>query len=446
MPAAALDTLYRSLSGAECGTHACIVLRHGRVVSEGWYAPYSSRYWHVTHSMCKSVTGTAIGMLADEGRLSLDEHVCEIFPEKCGLLTSRRMRAVTVRHLVTMTSGVAFKEAGAVLEGDWVKGFLDADVLFEPGSAFDYNSMNSYMLSAIVKRKTGLGLSAYLRPRLFEPLGFGDVAWETCPQGIEKAAGACTFIWRTSPSWASSICKRANGRVPTERNSAFVAAWVEAAVKPDTVHENGEEYGYQLWPHSADHTYMFNGMFGQYVVVAPDLDLVLAVNAGAGNLFTRSRSYTAVREFLKAVSRAPAPLPADPAADARLAFTVAHLRFGEAVPEPPVPVRHPWYARVRNALFPLPRRLLPLLSRTACAPLSPKHTGWRKTGPACCPPFWAAWRTGIPKARKKQLSVWGTTRFRCSGPKAAWSTAFPWALKTRWNTSWTWAATASPWA
>ena len=76
VPAAALDTLYRSLSGAECGTHACIVLRHGRVVSEGWYAPYSSRYWHVTHSMCKSVTGTAIGMLADEGRLSLDEHVC----------------------------------------------------------------------------------------------------------------------------------------------------------------------------------------------------------------------------------------------------------------------------------------------------------------------------------------------------------------------------------
>lgn len=88
---------------------------------------------------------------------------------------------------------------------------------------------------------------------------------------------------------------------------------MEAAVKPDTVHENGEEYGYQLWPHSADHTYMFNGMFGQYVVVAPDLDLVLAVNAGAGNLFTRSRSYTAVREFLKAVARAPAPLPADPA-------------------------------------------------------------------------------------------------------------------------------------
>ena len=97
VPAAALDTLYRSLSGAECGTHACIVLRHGRVVSEGWYAPYSSRYWHVTHSMCKSVTGTAIGMLADEGRLSLDEHVCEIFPEKCGLLTSRRMREMCIR-------------------------------------------------------------------------------------------------------------------------------------------------------------------------------------------------------------------------------------------------------------------------------------------------------------------------------------------------------------
>ena len=353
VPAAALDTLYRSLSGAECGTHACIVLRHGRVVSEGWYAPYSSRYWHVAHSMCKSVTGTAIGMLADEGRLSLDEHVCEIFPEKCGLLTSRRMRAVTVRHLVTMTSGVAFKEAGAVLEGDWVKGFLDADVLFEPGSAFDYNSMNSYMLSAIVKRKTGLGLSAYLRPRLFEPLGFGDVAWETCPQGIEKGGwGMYVYLEDIAKLGQLYLQKGKWTGADGKEQRLLSAAWVEAAVKPDTVHENGEEYGYQLWPHSADHTYMFNGMFGQYVVVAPDLDLVLAVNAGAGNLFTRSRSYTAVREFLKAVARAPAPLPADPSADARLAFTAAHLRFGEAVPEPPVPVRHPWYARVRNALFP----------------------------------------------------------------------------------------------
>ena len=445
VPAAALDTLYRSLSGAECGTHACIVLRHGRVVSEGWYAPYSSRYWHVTHSMCKSVTGTAIGMLADEGRLSLDEHVCEIFPEKCGLLTSRRMRAVTVRHLVTMTSGVAFKEAGAVLEGDWVKGFLDADVLFEPGSAFDYNSMNSYMLSAIVKRKTGLGLSAYLRPRLFEPLGFGDVAWETCPQGIEKGGwGMYVYLEDIAKLGQLYLQKGKWTGADGKEQRLLSAAWVEAAIKPDTVHENGEEYGYQLWPHSADHTYMFNGMFGQYVVVAPDLDLVLAVNAGAGNLFTRSRSYTAVREFLKAVLPRPCrptppqtralPLRRRICASARLC---RNRLFPSGIPGTRVSVTH---------CSPLPRRLLPLLSRTACAPLSPKHTGWRKTGPACCPPFWAAWRTGIPKARKKQLSVWGTTRFRCSGPKAAWSTAFPWALKTRWNTSWTWVATASPWA
>lgn len=353
VPAAALDALYRSLSGAECGTHACIVLRHGRVVSEGWYAPYSGKYWHVTHSMCKSVTGTAIGMLVDEGRLSLDEHVCELFPEKCGLLTSRRMRAVTVRHLVTMTSGVAFKEAGAVLESDWVKGFLDADVLFEPGSAFDYNSMNSYMLSAIVKRKTGLGLAAYLRPRLFEPLGFGDVAWETCPQGIEKGGwGMYVYLEDIAKLGQLYLQKgKWTGADGTEQR-LLSAAWVDAATKPDTVHENGEEYGYQLWPHSADHAYMFNGMFGQYVVVAPELELVVAVNAGAGNLFTRSRSYTAVRDFCKAVAAAPAPLPDDPAADARLAFTAAHLRFGEAVPEPPVPVKQPWYARVRDALFP----------------------------------------------------------------------------------------------
>ena len=93
---------------------------------------------------------------------------------------------MTVRHLLTMSSGCGFKEYGMVLEADWAKAFLDADYAFEPGEKMEYNSMNTYMLAAIVRRKTGEGLMEYLRPRLFEPLGFADVAWETCPLGTEK--------------------------------------------------------------------------------------------------------------------------------------------------------------------------------------------------------------------------------------------------------------------
>src|SRR5699024_4911566 len=98
----------------------------------------------------------------------------------------RRFRSLTVRHLLTMTSGVDFDEVGAVTEEDWVKCYFESGVRFEPGAEFAYNSMNSYLLSAIVRERTGQGLSQVLRPRVFVPLGFGRVHWETCPRGIEK--------------------------------------------------------------------------------------------------------------------------------------------------------------------------------------------------------------------------------------------------------------------
>lgn len=353
VPAAALDALLRGLAGAEGGTHACLVLRRGSVVCEAGYAPYSTRLWHVTHSMCKSVTGTAVGMLIDEGLLSLDERVCDIFPEKCGLLTGRRTRAITVRHLVTMKSGVAFKEAGAVLESDWVKAFFDADVLFEPGSTFDYNSMNSYLLSAIIRKKTGVGLMEYLRPRLFEPLGFGDTAWETCPQGIEKGGWGLYVYLEDLAKLGQLYLRKGMWTLPDGTQRRLLSeAWVDAATRPDTVCDNGEEYGYQLWPHSANGTYLFNGMFGQYVVVAPQAELVVAVNAGAANLFTLSRSFGVISTFVQAVCDAPDTLVQAPDDDARLAYTLAHLRFRQEVPPLPAAQKAPWYARLRDALFP----------------------------------------------------------------------------------------------
>lgn len=360
VPAAALDALLRALAGPDPGTHACMVLRGGRVITEAGYAPYTTARWHVTHSMCKSVTGTAIGMLVDEGLLSLDEHVCDIFPEKCSLLTSRRMRAVTVRHLLTMTSGVSFKEAGAVLEADWIKAFLDAELLFEPGSSFDYNSMNSYMLSAILRKKTGVGLTDFLYPRLFEPLGFGDVAWETCPQGIEKGGWGLYVYLEDLIKLGLVYMNRGLWTRPDGTQQRILSeAWVDAATKPSAVRETGEEYGYQLWPHTVDGTFLFNGMFGQYVVMSPEDELIIAVNAGAGNLFVYSDAYSAVCAFVRAVREAPVPLPPDPDADARLAFTQEHLRFLEPVPAMPAPQKTPWYSALWQKLFPAPPAPLP---------------------------------------------------------------------------------------
>ena len=340
-----VETLLRRLSEAgDSDTHGCLVIRGGKVLCEGFFAPYTPRYWHVTHSMCKSVMGTAIGMLADEGLLDLDEHVCDIFPDKCTLRTTRRNKAITVRHLLTMSSGANFREVGCVLDADWVKAFLEADVLFEPGTQFDYNSMNSYVLSAILQRKTGMTAYDYLTPRLFGPLGFGDVAWETCPLGVNKGGwGMYVFLEDIAKVGQLYLNKGLwNGQ------RLLSEAWVDEATQVHMVSAQKEEYGYQLWPRTSDRVYMFNGMFGQYVVMAPDLDMIVAVNAGAGHLFTRSQSYAAVHTFVNAVRTGEAGGEDGPR---RLAFALEHLTFGEALPPFPVAEHQTLRQRLRARLL-----------------------------------------------------------------------------------------------
>ena len=338
VPAKALDIFLRSLAQTEhLNAHTAMVVRHGQVVCEGNFAPYHNRYWHITHSLCKSITGTAIGMLVDEGKLSLDEFVCDIFPDKCTLLTGKRTRSITVHHLVTMRSGVNYREMGCVLDKDWVSAFLSSDLMFDPGSEFQYNSMNSYMLSAIVTRKTGLTLLEYLTPRLFEPLGFGSVAWETCPLGNSKGGWGMYILPEDLAKVGLLYLQKGvwNGK------QLLSAAWIDAATQPDSKHENGEEYGYQLWTHSEDSSFLFNGMFGQYVVMLPSLDMVIVINAGSANLFTHGPTYSAIAQLGAAINAAEgAPLPNQSADNAALAFTLSHLQY--AHPVPPLPVQNLW--------------------------------------------------------------------------------------------------------
>ncbi len=381
VPAALLDSLLCELADPQAATHGCLVARGGQIICQGFWAPYAPAFWHVTHSMCKSVTGTAVGMLADEGQLALDERVCEIFPDQCTLRTGRRARGLTVEHLLTMRSGASFRETGAVLEENWVRGFLESDFAFEPGAQFDYNSMNSYLLSAIVQRRTGQTLTEYLAPRLFGPLGFGDVAWESCPQGVNKGGwGMYVYL----EDMVKLGCLYLSGGLWQGRR-LLSEEWVRAATAVHARSAQGEEYGYQLWPRTADGVYMFNGMFGQYVVMAPDLDLVVAVNAGAGHLFTQSRSYAAVRRFLTALRAGKdGGVPAGEGGR-RLAFTLAHLRFGRPVPAPETPPRGLERLRAALARWLLPRAAAPAEARLAADALAGRRFTFAKNDKGLLP-------------------------------------------------------------
>lgn len=276
--------------------HSCMVLRHGRVIMEGAFAPYRNDLWHVTHSLCKSLTGMAIGLLIDEGKLELDEKLVDIFGEQVSARSLLRQSGITVRHLLTMTSGVVYNEAASVTEEHWVKGFLESAVRGVPGEAFQYNSMNSYMLSAIVKRISGQSLLEYLRPRLLEPMGIRRIYWECCPEGIEKG-GWGLYI---TPEDMAKLGQLMLQKGSWQNRQLISSEWVEQAVlkqveTPPELTPYG--YGYQIWMGKEPGSYQFNGMLGQNVMIFPRTDLVVVNTAGSMELDARNRIAERIEEF-----------------------------------------------------------------------------------------------------------------------------------------------------
>ncbi|MEG1417984.1 MAG: serine hydrolase, partial [Oscillospiraceae bacterium] len=265
------------------------IVRGGNMIAMAAVPPYLTDVWHATHSLCKSVTALAIGLLIDEGRLSLDSQLSEFFPEVRRPLSKLRPRAdgVTVRELLNMSSGAVFNEAGAAVEEDWVSAFLETGLHFESGSEFSYNSMNSYMLSAIVKVVSGEGLSEYLKSRLFEPLGIEKCFWEKCPKGIEKGGFGMYLRIEDMAKLGLLVLRRG------EWNGARIVSesWCEqmTSVQNKVPNETGRyDYGYQVWVDKDRNSFSFNGMFGQNVIVFPDSDIVVACTAGNDNMFQQS--------------------------------------------------------------------------------------------------------------------------------------------------------------
>ena len=292
----ALATLYREVAAEKGGNvHALLIARNGRVVSEGWFAPYRAGVWHVTHSLCKSFTGTAVGLAIGEGYFGLEDRVADYFPEYCNLLTGRRTRSITVRHLLTMSSGISFNEMGQSLESDWLRGIFESEILFEPGDRFLYNSMNSYLLSALIKRTTGQGLVEFLTPRIFEPLGFGPVGWEKCPRGIEKGGWGMYLDPEDMLKFGQLYLQGGVWQTAQGERRLIPQEWVEQATRTQISGTEGE-YGWHIWTDSSDGSFLMNGMFGQYVAVFPQYQVVAVMLSGSGNLFAESASYRSLRQ------------------------------------------------------------------------------------------------------------------------------------------------------
>ncbi len=301
--------------------HSFMLVRHGHVVAEGWWSPYNAQSPHALFSLSKSFTSTAVGLAIAERKLSLDDNVLKFFPESAPSDVSANLKAMRVSDLLRMSTGHQ-TEPPRPADQPWTKAFLAHPVPFKPGTHFLYNTSGTYMLSAIVQKATGQTVLEYLRPRLFEPLGIEHPTWETSPEGI--STGGYGLSVRTEAIARFGQLYLQKGR--WHGRQLVPEAWVEAATARQT--SNGSSpssdwdqgYGYQFWRcrHGA---YRGDGAFGQYCIVLPEQDAVIAITSGVKDM--QAVLNLIWDKLLPALK--PSPLSSDEATQQRLEHTLKNL-------------------------------------------------------------------------------------------------------------------------
>lgn len=306
--------------------HHFMALRNGKVICECNFAPYPKGMWHITHSMCKSITGMAIGMLIEEEKLKLDENIYDIFPDHINAFSKIFRPVITVENLLTMTSGITFNESGIVSGNDWLGSFLNASVNGKPGTEFQYNSLNTYVLSAIVTKRTGETLTEYLTPRLFGPLGITKYYWETCPKGITKGGWGLFLCAEDMAKLGQLYLQRGkwNGQ------QLVSEYWIEISTARHLKTQNDTYgYGYQLWMEQRPGSFEYNGMLGQNVIIYPDMDMVLVTNAGNKEMFQDCIMLNIIRKYFPVNYHPADVLPENPLSYSLLKRLCGELENGE---------------------------------------------------------------------------------------------------------------------
>lgn len=262
--------------------HSVMVLRHGQVAAECYWAPYKADKPMSMFSFSKGITATAIGIAVGEGLLSLSDKMIDYFPYECKTKRDReRYAKVTVYDVITHRSGKKIPVIYDSQENRWDELWLAAPFKDEPGTKFNYLSENTYMLSKLLTKLTGQTVSEYLTPRLFEPLSIDVPFWEKDHDGCD--AGGWGAFMTLEDIAKIGQCYLQHG----EWNGVQLipADWIKQATEPHvnkvpSIFNKNTGYGYQIFVQPERGTYSFNGLYGQFVVVYPEYDAVFACTSG----------------------------------------------------------------------------------------------------------------------------------------------------------------------
>ena len=268
--------------------HSVMLLRHGYVVAEGWWTPYGPEYPHELYSLSKSFTSTAIGMAIEEGLIEINDPVLKFFPDEAPEEPGDNLKQMRVRQLLSMSTGHTQGTLGAMRNQkikSWAAAFLAQEVTHKPGTYFMYNTGATYMLSAIITKQTGLPLLDYLGPRLFEPLGIVNPTWQTDPQGINAGGYGLNVKTEDIARLGQLYLQKGMWR----GKQLLTEAWIDEATSRQVSNGNNPEsdwdqgYGYQFW-RCRHGLYRGDGAFGQYCIVMPEQDAVLAITSGVRDM------------------------------------------------------------------------------------------------------------------------------------------------------------------
>ena len=264
--------------------HSVMVLRHGHVVAAGWWSPYDAGSSHSLYSLSKSFTSTAVGLAVAEGKLSVDDEVLKFFPDDAPAAPSEHLKSMRVSDLLRMSTGHQ-AEPSVRSQPNWAKAFLAQPVPHKPGTHFLYNTAATYMLSAIVQKATGKTVLDYLSPRLFDPLGIDNPTWGTSPQGVTLGGYGLSIRTEDIARFGQLYLQKGrwNGKpiVPESWVATATARQTSNGSNPKSDWEQG--YGYQFWRcrHGA---FRGDGAFGQFCIVMPEQDAVVAITSGVGDM------------------------------------------------------------------------------------------------------------------------------------------------------------------
>ncbi len=281
MDAQKLARMLDAVKQQNLNLRSLLIIRHGYIVSETYFASDNQDTQYELYSCTKSFIATLVGIAIDKGYIDGVSHlVLDFFPDHAFENQDAFKKAMTVENLLTMTTGLDWQEGDPVYvemyrSRDWVKNVMDKPMKEQPGTAFNYCSGCSHILSAIIQKATGTNTSAFAEKTLFEPLGISNASWDTDASGIPIGG------------WGLHLTARDMAKLGYlylhyglwDGKQLVSAEWVKTATQKHTATDGDLDYGYQWWIYPSLDAYAALGRYGQTIFVVPRLDLIIVTTA-----------------------------------------------------------------------------------------------------------------------------------------------------------------------